>query len=111
DSHVGALPSRRGPLGPVQPAAADLSQRVDPALGRGPVILRILPLTIGILAAPERGEHGLTGLRIELAIDPNQSQDRCGEAESALFAQTLGVLQSLTPIERLPPVRHRVLKL
>ncbi len=108
---VWPLAGHLGSLRRAQPLPADLTQSVHPSLRGRPMVVRILPAMSRLLVAAEGREHDFPGLRVELPIHPDDPEQRGRHLEPPLFAQPFGVLESLTPVELLAPVGHRVLEL
>jgi hypothetical protein len=75
------------------------------------MVIWVLLSAFGVLAISERGEHDLTGLRIEVTVDPNHAQHRGRHLEVTLLTQMVGILQPLAPIELLAPMGHGVVEL
>lgn len=108
---MGPLAQDERPVCLVEPSAADLAQSVDAALPRGPFVRRVSAPALRVHTVSQRREHGLPGLRVEVAVEPHHAQNRRGHLQAALFPETLGVLEPLLPVEFLTPVCDGVLEL
>jgi len=73
---VRSLAGHGGALSAVQPLAADLAQRVRPALGRCPIVVLAARPSLGIQHGAQGGEQRLSRLRIEVPVDPDHPEQR-----------------------------------
>ncbi|HYZ13416.1 MAG TPA: hypothetical protein VFA08_07385, partial [Actinomycetota bacterium] len=120
--HVGALSQNQRTLSEVQPLPADLTERVGAPLGGRPGIgLGALTVLIAgsvshsrpdvrILHRPERGDHGLTGDGIELAVEAHHALQRGREIEAPSLEAALLVLRRSFGVRGLSPPGHGIPK-
>src|SRR5439155_6240610 len=77
DGHGQVRPLRTNalPLAEVQPLPADLAEGVRPALRRRPIVARAARSGLRVEDGAQRGQQGLAGLGIEVAIKPDHPEE------------------------------------
>jgi len=111
DGKMGSFVGTSWPFRPVQPSPADFAEGIHAPLAGGALVLRIpFPLFLS-LTVMEGCQHDLSRFRIELPVDANHAQHRGGDLQAANVSQTLGILESLVPVELLSPVGHGAMEL
>ncbi len=74
--HVRVLTSYGRPFGQIEPLTAYLAERIGSSLRRCPGVSLGPQWRFGVEHCAQGGEQGLARLRIEVAIDPNHTQER-----------------------------------
>jgi hypothetical protein len=107
DVQVRALSGDHRPIGPIQPSAADHSERVGSALPGGSIVVGLPGPSLSVLDCPRGGDECLSGLGVEVAVDPDHAEHRPGDVQSPAFPFTLLPASDGLGLSRLSPVGHR----
>jgi tetratricopeptide (TPR) repeat protein len=77
--------STQASIAEVEPLTTDLAECVRTPLGRSSVVVLAASAGLGVQDRSQRGQEGLTGLGVQVAIDPHHAEERDRRVKPPLF--------------------------
>ena len=109
DRHVRALSGHARAVGPIQPLAADLAERVGSAL-RWRAIIGCPRARSRVEHRSQRRQERLARFRVQVAVDTHHPEERDRGMQASLLAQLLLALHRVLTLGGLAPVRRDALE-